>query len=328
MSFQAMAAVRTVRDISPTARLVLFVLAQFAGADGLCHPSQQTIADEAGLSERAVRNGLKELREAGVITTARRCRRNGSRTSDQIELMFYAAREEREDDVRLTKPGKSNRQDVPVHTESDNRQDVPEAYRQITSSLPAAGAAPTTFESVREYPEQETIVSRSERECGDDGFDDGLAAYPASGRGVTNEGEARTAWAAAVVDAGGAGRLTAAVRAYAVDPSLKRRDFGAPSFQRWLGENRWRTWLRAEGDAPVVVSVWSGPEDVEAAVADAIGAAGVASYLRTAGWDGERRIVRAATSIAGQRLRDGAGSALKAIGVKVEIVAAGSARHG
>lgn len=326
MSFQAMAAVRTVRDISPTARLVLFVLAQFAGADGLCHPSQQTIADEAGLSERAVRNGLKELRDAGVITTARRCRRNGSRTSDQIELLFYAAREEREDDVRLTKSRKSNRQDVPVHTEGDNRQDVPEAYRQITSTLPAAGAAPTTFESVREYPEQETNVSRSERERADDGFDDGLAAYPASGRGVTNEGEARAAWAAAVVEAGGADRLTAAVRAYAVDPSLKRRDFGAPSFQRWLVENRWRTWL--EGDAPVAVAGWSGPDNVRAAVVGAMGEAGVANYLRWAGWDAASRTVMAATRIGGERLRAGAGSALKAIGVKVEIAAAGSARHG
>lgn len=48
-----------------------------------------------------------------------------------------------------------------------------------------------------------------------------------------------------------------------------------------------------------------------------MGEAGVASYLNHARWDEGLGAVVAATKIGAQRLTDGAGSALKALGVRV-----------
>lgn len=138
------------------------------------------------------------------------------------------------------------------------------------------------------------------------------------------------AWSAAIERSGESGdRLLSAVRAcVARDPDFGRGK--AMNLDRWLDEDRYRSWLPDDGalaQAPVVAG-WAGPDNVRAAVLGAMGEAGVANYLRWAGWDAASQTVMAATRIGGERLRAGAGSALKAIGVKVEIAAAGSARHG
>ena len=49
------------RELSSSAKLLWARLAQYAGENGYCYPSQQTLADELGLSERQVRNLLQEL---------------------------------------------------------------------------------------------------------------------------------------------------------------------------------------------------------------------------------------------------------------------------
>lgn len=149
------------------------------------------------------------------------------------------------------------------------------------------------------------------------------ALYPASGAGVTDEGPAREAWAAAALEAGGDDRLIAAVRAYAADPTLKKRDFGAPSMQRWLGEGRWRPWLlRAEGAGGSAVAArpgaWAGPAEVRAAVVESLGEAFAVSYLDPAGWDGERRAILARTGIARDRLQRDARAVLAVAGITVE----------
>lgn len=53
---------------SPVARHVLLVLANYAGEDGCnAFPSIARLSEETGLSERAVRNNLRELERVGVI---------------------------------------------------------------------------------------------------------------------------------------------------------------------------------------------------------------------------------------------------------------------
>lgn len=354
MSFQALLAVRTVKDISATARLVLFGLAQYAGADGLCHPSQQTLADDLGLSERAVRKALGELKDAGVIETARRCRRNGSRTSDQITLLFFTPKEAPEPDARLTRTkAADNRHDMPVagavqetadapvdivddgpETRDDNRHDMPVDNRHISSTLPARGAGPTTFESVRGIgQERESDDSLSERArdghavCGDgDGdasdptaVDRALAMWPASGRKRTSRPAVIAAWPEAARRAGGSARLEAAVKACAGDADLAKGDYGWPGLHRWLAEGRYLAFV-AEGVGEAVSPnrrTWRGPPEVRAALVAEVGEAAAASYLDPATWDGEARAIRARTGFAARRLRETAGRALKALGVEV-----------
>lgn len=121
-------------------------------------------------------------------------------------------------------------------------------------------------------------------------------------------------------------RLLSAVRAcVARDP-----DFGrdrAMNLDRWLDEDRFMAWLPNDGalaQAPLV-SGWAGPAKVRDAVSGAMGEAGVVSYLNHACWDEGLGAVIAATKIGAERLRGGAGAALKALGVTV--IAKGAA-HG
>lgn len=81
--------------------LVYFALGTFARYDeGTCWPSQASIAERAGISERSVRSALKVLCDAGAVVREERERSNGSRTTDLYRL-------------RLDRPAESARQDVP-----------------------------------------------------------------------------------------------------------------------------------------------------------------------------------------------------------------------
>jgi len=113
-------------------------------------------------------------------------------------------------------------------------------------------------------------------------------------------------------------RMLSAVRAcVARDPDFGRGK--AMNLDRWLDEDRFMAWLPDDGalaQTPIILG-WAGPANVKAAVMDAMGEAGVVSYLNHAGWDEGLCAVVAATKIGAQRLTDGAGSALKALGVRV-----------
>ena len=122
--------------------------------------------------------------------------------------------------------------------------------------------------------------------------------------------------------------LSAVLAAVARDPDFGRGK--AMNLDRWLDEGRFEAWLPMAGAATgaTASSLWAGPQGVAVAVAGAMGEAAVASYLGQARWDGERRAVLAYTSFAAQRLRDGAGQALQALRVTVEVGGQGGARHG
>jgi DNA-binding transcriptional regulator YhcF (GntR family) len=53
--------------LTPGAKLLWARLAQFAGKDGKCYPSYQTLADEIGYSVKNIPNLLKELEENQFI---------------------------------------------------------------------------------------------------------------------------------------------------------------------------------------------------------------------------------------------------------------------
>lgn len=86
MSIQAVAWAISQRVGSPTGKVLLMCLANYANENGECWPSQKTISQEAELGERATRDWLKRLEENGFIERRRRNRSDGSRTSDFIVL--------------------------------------------------------------------------------------------------------------------------------------------------------------------------------------------------------------------------------------------------
>jgi hypothetical protein len=54
-------------EVSAGAKLTYARLCQFSGRDGLCFPRQTTLAAELGVSDRAVRNYLRELEEFQLV---------------------------------------------------------------------------------------------------------------------------------------------------------------------------------------------------------------------------------------------------------------------
>ena len=56
------------RDLTPTAKLVYASLWDRAGDKNSCWPSQQTIADDVGISSRAVSRAVVQLEQAGELT--------------------------------------------------------------------------------------------------------------------------------------------------------------------------------------------------------------------------------------------------------------------
>lgn len=92
----------------------------------------------------------------------------------------------------------------------------------------------------------------------EDAFQDAFDAYPESGRGISSRPAALKAWREACA-IWSPDDLLAAIKSYASSPDLKKRDYGAPKFERWLGEERWRTWMvsRAERQALTVpLGLW------------------------------------------------------------------------
>lgn len=67
MSIQALSWCVHQRCPTPTCKLVLFVLSNYADERHTCFPSEQHIATICGVSSRSVRRCLKSLSDAGLI---------------------------------------------------------------------------------------------------------------------------------------------------------------------------------------------------------------------------------------------------------------------
>jgi hypothetical protein len=129
MSVQAITAAFAVQGVSPSEKLLLLALANYADAGGQCFPSQVTLTHDTGLSERTIRTAFGSLKALGLLQVERRNRANGSRTSSKITLTLPAMVA-----ARAEKPTGKIRQ----------------AYRQSSPNLPATVAPPTTFEPSEE----------------------------------------------------------------------------------------------------------------------------------------------------------------------------------
>lgn len=128
MSIQAINWAISFEADNATEKSVLFVLANYADGDGICHPGQQNIAKQAACSERSVRRVLDGLEGRGVIRREVRRRKDGSRTSDIIVLHAF----QQAANLSVSKPD--------TVTGSD------EANRPICQNLPDTVTGLTTFE--------------------------------------------------------------------------------------------------------------------------------------------------------------------------------------
>ena len=72
MSFEAMAMVVTVEDISPINKLVLILLSNYADENSKCFPSYEKIAKLANCSRRTAVRSINTLNKLGLISIERR----------------------------------------------------------------------------------------------------------------------------------------------------------------------------------------------------------------------------------------------------------------
>lgn len=91
MSVQALSLAFAVRGLSPSEKLVLLALANFANERMQCWPSQDRLAEDTELGSRTVWGALKGLEAHGLLTRTSRKRDDGTRTTDVFTLDFGTA---------------------------------------------------------------------------------------------------------------------------------------------------------------------------------------------------------------------------------------------
>lgn len=88
MSVQAITCAMALRGVSPSEKLLLLALANYADENMRCYPSQKRLAEDTCLSDRTVRSLLAGLAERRMISRTERQRQDGSRASDIVTLHF------------------------------------------------------------------------------------------------------------------------------------------------------------------------------------------------------------------------------------------------
>ncbi len=73
MSVQAIDwALRPVKNVTPTQKLILICLPNHAGPDGTCWSSQSTVSECSGLSRKTINRKLSDLEKRGIIRSIHR----------------------------------------------------------------------------------------------------------------------------------------------------------------------------------------------------------------------------------------------------------------
>ncbi len=91
------------------AKFTLVTAAQYANEDGVCWVSQETLSADMDMGLSTVRRHLKHLEEdAKLIRRIERRRKDGTRTSDLIQLLGYTNRSNRAPDTHTTAQNEQN----------------------------------------------------------------------------------------------------------------------------------------------------------------------------------------------------------------------------
>lgn len=87
MSLEALTAAFKVEGLTPTKKLILVVLANYADEQGACYPSHKHIAKLVGLKDhKGVQRTIKEFEEQGLLRIETRYTEQGGQTSNRYHL--------------------------------------------------------------------------------------------------------------------------------------------------------------------------------------------------------------------------------------------------
>ena len=87
MSIELLSAALKVQNLSPTKKLILVVLANYADENGSCYPSHRHIASIVGLKDhKGIQKNIKAFEELGLIDIEARYKTEGGQTSNRYHL--------------------------------------------------------------------------------------------------------------------------------------------------------------------------------------------------------------------------------------------------
>lgn len=87
MSIECLNKALKINGLTPTKKLVLVILANYADEKGTCYPSYKHIARMIGLeTTRTIQNAIKEFEQLGLLRIERRKLDNGGYTSNRYHL--------------------------------------------------------------------------------------------------------------------------------------------------------------------------------------------------------------------------------------------------
>ena len=86
MSWDAIAVAAKTKCKTPTAKLVLLMLANYSDSDYSSYPSMATLADLCSCNERTIKRALRSLEADGLIRTEPRYGKDGKQTSNRYVI--------------------------------------------------------------------------------------------------------------------------------------------------------------------------------------------------------------------------------------------------
>jgi len=217
MSVQAISLALALRGVSPSEKLLLLTLANYADERMKCWPSQRRLAEDTCLTDRTVRALLAALEGRGIITRVSRDRQDGSRATDII--------------TRHLEGGVPETISAPPEIDSRGTGNSFRGVPEMVSAL-------TTFEPSSEPSEEPSNTTRA--------FDAFWREYPEK----VGKGAARLAYSKALKRIGTQNAeavILEGVRA-ANEQSDKWRRGIVPNPATWLNQDRWNDEHRPQPD--------------------------------------------------------------------------------
>jgi hypothetical protein len=89
MSIELLNKALKVQNLSPTKKLILLILANYADENGSCYPSHQHLAKLCGLkTTKSIKSAIKEFESLGFLKKQNRKLKNGGNTSNRYIFNF------------------------------------------------------------------------------------------------------------------------------------------------------------------------------------------------------------------------------------------------
>jgi hypothetical protein len=89
MSIELLNKALKVQNLSPTKKLILLILANYADENGSCYPSHQHLANLCGLqTTKSIKSAIKEFESLGFLKKQNRKLKNGGNTSNRYIFNF------------------------------------------------------------------------------------------------------------------------------------------------------------------------------------------------------------------------------------------------